>query len=117
MAVKDAFDNNQNVVDQCEWDFGYELRLITRTLSFDKAVEYLDAVCENAHLELWSRSPDSAWTDVDPQFTPSFMDEYTDRGTFLNTGTGNFQKQGRHLPHGECQVSNGRGFVLGWHQH
>ena len=88
-AIKEAFDGN--VASQCEWDVNYELRLITRTLSFDKAILHLDNVCDEAQVELFRHAPRSDWTDIDGQFTDTFMDEYTDGGTFLNHMTGNFK--------------------------
>lgn len=74
----------KTIEEKCEWNYGYELRLITRTLSFEKASRVLDAVCQRAEAELWAKAPQSQWTDIDTKFTDAFMDEYTDGGTFLN---------------------------------
>lgn len=76
-----AFDS---IANECEWDSEYELLLITRTLSFDKANRVLDALCGRAQVERLAQAPTSQWTDIDAQFTDSFMNDYSDGGTFLN---------------------------------
>lgn len=68
----------------CEWNFNYEINLITRTLSKPKALEVLQTLCHSAEAKTWSTAPTTEWTSIDPQFTPDFMDKYTIGGTFLN---------------------------------
>lgn len=68
----------------CEWDFNYEMNLITRTLSSTKSNIVLESLCTEAEAKVWSAAPSTEWTSIDTQFTPEFMDEYTAGRTFLN---------------------------------
>jgi len=51
--------------------------------------EWVDQSCSNA----WSTVETSAFSDIDSEFTDSFMEEYADGETHLNKETGNFQGQ------------------------
>jgi hypothetical protein len=82
MALRTLFDKQP--AGSCPWDLNYELLLITRTLSNNKAIALLQKHCEGAEAAIWTSAPSTAWTDIDAKFTPEFMDTYTEGGTFLN---------------------------------
>jgi hypothetical protein len=82
MALRTLFDKQP--AGSCPWDINYELLLITRTLSNNKAIALLQKHCEGAEAAIWTSAPSTAWTDIDAKFTPEFMDTYTEGGTFLN---------------------------------
>jgi hypothetical protein len=92
--LRDAFDEAAaTAAISCPWDFNYDLLLRTRTYSKQKAVQYLDKLCEEAEQVIWNDTPRKKWTEhVDPNLTPSYLRELlVEGGTDLNLLTGNLQ--------------------------
>lgn len=80
-AVQAVFGQVEN---ECDWDFTYEMRLITRTLSEPKEDSVLDLLCEGANERMPSVIPQKTFEDIHEDLTPTFMKNYTEGGTFLN---------------------------------
>jgi hypothetical protein len=71
----------------CGHDAVTELTLLTGSKNLRMATNYIDLMCTDA----WNKVQQTKFTDVDGRFDDTFMTDYFNGLTFLNTETGNFQ--------------------------
>jgi hypothetical protein len=87
-TVMNAIETKVTTADkQCEHDALTELLLLTGSKSLKMARSYIDLMCTDA----WNKVLQTQFTDIDSRFDDTFMSEYFNGFTFLNTETGNFQ--------------------------
>lgn len=83
----------QNLPADCPWDTNYEIRLLTRTFSDDKANEVLTQLCQSAEQDMWESTPDMKWKHIDRNLKPDNIASFLHGHTELNTATGNLQNK------------------------
>lgn len=91
--------------DACTHDAVQELMFLTDSKNIFKAQGYIDIMCGDA----WNKVDRTKFTDVDARFDDSFISEYFNGKTFLNSETGNFQGNANpQYPVSEASFSAGK---------
>ena len=94
-----TYYGTQTPANRCLWTFSYELQLITKTLSYAKAKEALEVMCDAADQVVVHQAKTTKWEEIERRLMPAFMHNYTNGGSDLNTKIGNFQNPNNNEDH------------------